>query len=46
MYTCIQTAIQKPHGNHKTKIYNYVQNKEESKHNAKYSHIITKEERG
>ena len=42
----IQTAISKPHGNHKPKTYSkYTQKKEkESKHNTKISHQIIREE--
>ena len=43
----IQTAISKPHGNCKAKIYNRYtqQKKKESKHNTKDSHQITGEQK-
>ena len=42
-----ETAISKPHGNHKPKIYSsYNTNKQkESKHNTKESHQITRGEK-
>ena len=43
----IQTAISKPHGNCKLKIYNrytHTKKKKEYKHNTKVSHRITREE--
>ena len=40
----IKTAIAKPHGNHKLKIYNrYAKKKKEPKHNTKDSLQITRE---
>ena len=42
----MQTAIQKPQGNHKPKIYTiYTHTKKESKHNTKDSHQITREQK-
>ena len=41
------TAVQKPHGNHKPKIYNrytHTKKKKESKRSIKYSHQIIREE--
>lgn len=43
-YMYIQTAIQKPHGNHKSKVYNTYTHKKENRitHNTKDSHQITR----
>ena len=47
IYIYIYIAIQKPYGNHKPKTYNKYKHKQEkgSKHNTKYIHSITREQK-